>query len=480
MIKKMRIKFIGITMLSLAIVMSVLILGISGFNMYQINKRADMILNMLSENDGHFPQSMRERKNTHPSGERTGGIQDEISDESPSEKTDIRMNENLNEKFDEIPPQPPEVGASGERPAQPERPDNKNEPKSFRMFEMNILSPETSFETRFFVVRTDNENNITKTDISSVAAIDETDANRYAQEILNKGSVRGYKGNYRYLVSERNDEKMVIFVDRRNQIDTMLKTLFGSCLVALICILVVFVLVFLLSGRVIKPMIESAEKQKQFITDAGHEIKTPLAIISASNDVLEITYGENEWCKSIKNQVRRLDKLVKNLLILSKLDEEKVMQNFGVCSLDTLLSNVISDFASLIEKKNIKLSLDIDKNKEIYADESSIRNLISILMDNAVKYTNDNGNIDVKLTSVGENVVIEMFNSCENTDNIKVDRLFDRFYRADESRSRESGGYGIGLSVASAIMKAHGGRIYAKLKDNGISFFGEFKRIKKV
>lgn len=471
MIRKMQRKFIMIAMLSLALVMFALLIGINAVNYSQVNSRADSILTILEKNDGKFPQSMRERN--RPTDKDKFEIEKELFPEIPNGNR---------------PKNPPPDGPKDERGLNNSATNGKSEKKEgrkppekvFGVFsnffgDADLFGPETSFETRYFTVKTDVDGNISETDISSVAALDESEAEEYAKSVLKKKSKIGYKGYYRYLVSEKDYGRLMIFVDRSNQLDMVVKVFGGSVAVALICLLVVFMLVFFLSRRAIKPMIENMEKQKQFITDAGHEIKTPLTIISANNDVLEMTYGENEWSRSIKNQVKRLSELVNNLLMLSKLDEEKNIFYFELCSMNELLGDTLNDFSAVIQSKDINLIKDIKEQVDIYADKGSMRNLLSVLMDNAVKYTNEGGKIEVKLTKHGENVRVEMFNTCENYKELDTDKLFNRFYRADKSRSRESGGYGIGLSVAEALVKAHNGKLSAKIRDNGIVFAAEFK-----
>lgn len=472
MIKKMRRKFTAIAMFSLAVVMIVLLTGINAVNFIQINNRADRLLSMLADNDGQFPQSMRERqKNDFRSG-----VDREKNSPPEVPKAD---------RPKDPPPDGPREDEEFKNSApndimeRKEKPHQKAFGEFFDFFERSdVFGPEISFETRYFTVKTDNNGNIFETDISSIAAVDEDEAKEYAENVLKKKSGYGYKGNYRYLVSDKDYGRLVIFIDRSNQLDMAVKVFAGSVFVAAICLFVVFLLVYFMSGRAIKPMIENMEKQKQFITDAGHEIKTPLTIISANNDVLELTCGKNEWTASIKNQVKRLSELVNNLLMLSKLDEEGNTLCFEECLLGGMLNEVLNDFLPVMQKKNITLSTAIDEKSVVYADKGSVRNLLSILTDNAAKYVDNGGIIDVKLGVHGDNVRLEMFNTCKDFKEEETEKLFNRFYRADKSRSRESGGYGIGLSVAQALVKANNGKISAKPKDDGIVFVAELKKFK--
>ncbi|MDD3174520.1 MAG: HAMP domain-containing sensor histidine kinase, partial [Herbinix sp.] len=205
--------------------------------------------------------------------------------------------------------------------------------------------------------------------------------------------------------------------------------------------------------------------QKLFITDAGHEIKTPLAIISANADVLELIGGESEWITSIRNQTVRLDKLVKNLLTLSKLEEDNKKVSFTEFDLSETVARTASPFTTVAETKSKKLFMDIAQGKRLVGDESSIEQLVSTLVDNALKYSDEEGTIKITLSSYKKGIKLEVYNTTEEIDTENLDKLFDRFYRSDSSRSSETGGYGIGLSIAKSIVEAHHGKISVKSED---------------
>ncbi|ROR28472.1 histidine kinase [Mobilisporobacter senegalensis] len=333
------------------------------------------------------------------------------------------------------------------------------------------MDEETPFETRYFVVEVNEDGTIRTIDTSHIAAVSSEDAKEYGNKVIESGKKKGYKGIYKYAVGEQSYGSIIIFVNCKNQIQTAMLFLITSVIVALINYLLVFILVYIFSKKAIKPVIESMEKQKQFITDAGHEIKTPLAIISANTDVLELTSGENEWITSIRNQTNRLDKLVKNLLILSKMDEANVNMEMKTFKLSQMVQEAADSFEAIAETQNKKYIMDIQPGIDFYGDESSIHQLVSTLLDNAMKYSDEEGTIRISLTSSKKRIQLEVYNTTEIIEKENLNKLFDRFYRADFSRSRETGGYGIGLSIVDSIVKIHHGKITVKSTDEkSISF----------
>lgn len=328
-------------------------------------------------------------------------------------------------------------------------------------FEMN---EETQFATRYFVVRIGEAGDIMEIDTSHIAISSEA-AMDYATQVLSSGKESGYLDNYKYSLVWSSDGYMLIFVFCKEQIATVTKFLFNSCAVAVITFILMFLMVSVFSRRAIKPIIENAEKQKQFITDAGHEIKTPIAIISANADVLELTGGSSEWITSIRNQISRLDKLVKNLLMLSRMEEDNLKLVLTDMNLSRTVEEIAGSFQPVAEMQDKKFQLDIQPGLMFHGDENSIQQLVSTLVDNAMKYSNEGGTVGVTLSASRKGVKLEVYNTVFELDTKNLDKLFDRFYRADASRARETGGYGIGLSIAKSIVEAHHGKIGAKSDD---------------
>lgn len=394
MIKKLRQKFILISMFSLTFVIAIIIGIINIHNYSSIVKRADEKLELIINNNGIFPR----------------------------------------EKDNKIMP-----------------PDNK-------------MSPEAPFETRYFSVTFNNNGEVIKVNIDRIAAIDELSAESYATSLYNNSKTKGFFKNYRYQSKTRDTETLYVFIDCQHDLITFREFLYASLLFSLIGITTIFLLVFFSSKIILKPISESYEKQKHFITDASHELKTPLTVIDASADVLEMEVGENEWITSIKDQVTRLTKLTEDLLMLSRMNETNRVI-FTDFSLSEVLEDSIKRFESVAISQGKTIEINIPNNISYNGEINMISQLFSILLDNALKYTNEKGLIKVSLSETEKNKKIVFYNTCENIEIGNHDYLLERFYRKDSSRNSNTGGHGIGLSIAKSIIDNHKGKINIKSDD---------------
>ena len=308
-------------------------------------------------------------------------------------------------------------------------------------------------------------------DISHIAALTEEDAVTYGNTVVQRsqGNGRGTIGAYRYLIhpvspDTQNEQAslQVIFVDYSENLYAARQLFLTSVVIGVFALLAMLVLVWLFSGRAVSPVAESVEKQKRFITDAGHELKTPLAVIRADIDVLELESGENEWTRSVKGQVARMAGLVADLLTISRMEEEGIKTVFAPQDLSAIVSSCRDTFLPVAEDKKLAVEADITEEIKVNGDGDALSRLVTLLADNAVKYCAREGTVRIRLLREGKKAVFEIANPCETMPEGDLDRLFERFYRADKSRSRKSGGYGIGLSAAKAIAEAHGGTVKAK------------------
>jgi signal transduction histidine kinase len=238
-----------------------------------------------------------------------------------------------------------------------------------------------------------------------------------------------------------------------------------TLLISGVAIILVFILVLLFSKKAIQPIAQNIEIQKRFITDAGHELKTPLTSISTSLDVIEIDKGEDEWTQNIRSQVNRMTGLVGELVALSKLDEVKPVPAKETFDLSGAAWEIIEVHMPQAKARGKEIMTDIQNGVTLFGEKASIQQMLSVLIDNAIKYSDDNGSIVVTINKVKNKTRIEVFNTCNYSTAPDCSRLFDRFYRPDESRNTSTGGNGIGLAIAKAVVEAHGGKISAKCPD---------------
>ncbi|PKM73165.1 MAG: sensor histidine kinase [Firmicutes bacterium HGW-Firmicutes-16] len=406
MIKKLQRRFIIIAVSAVAAVLLVILGSICISNYSEIISEADSTISILAANNGNYPKF---------------------------DKNDNNFNNGGN-------------FINGSKPRQE-------------------MSPEAPFETRFFVAYLDNSGEVLSVNTGSIAAVATDEAIDYAGEVFESARQKGFIGVYRYGVSRTDSGTMVIFLDCSRGLNLFGK-FFETCLaVSVLGIFGVFIIVFLFSKRAIKPIADSYEKQKHFITDASHELKTPLTVINASTEVLEMTQGESEWTKSIRNQVLRLTELTNSLVSLARMDEHDsklIMTDF---SISDAISESLEPFAILATQKGKSVEMNIQKNISYEGNEEEIRKLVGVLADNALKYSGEKGEMAFTLKTGSKGPLLLVRNTVEGIEKGNHDEMFERFYRGDSSHSSEIGGFGIGLSIARAIVNTHKGKITARSED---------------
>lgn len=322
----------------------------------------------------------------------------------------------------------------------------------------------------YFTVYTDNAGNILATDVSNIRNLSKREAEKIAAKIAeNKES--GVVGNYRYTSVQNINGyfKAYIFLDIYTQKTGILVILFLSVIIGVICWFLMLLLVIVLSKKAILPIAENMEKQKRFVTDAGHEIKTPLAIIMANTEAMELHNGENKWSNNIKSQVNRLDSLTKNMLTLAKADEGKENIPEEDVNVSECVRKNVEMFKEPAKLKDITLFQDISDEIHITANTEYISRIASILLDNAVKYTKSEGEIYVALSKYKSGFELTVSNTYDGSDT-DTEKFFDRFYRSDKSRTQSGGGYGIGLSAARTIAELYNGSVTAQIENKHIIF----------
>lgn len=330
-----------------------------------------------------------------------------------------------------------------------------------------VVTQDDTLGAIYFVAREDVFGKIRSIDTSHISSVNMEEAREYVKQIYNVKSGTGNLGRFKYMVMPTvgNLGKTYIFLDVTKQINNVWQVAFLSVGVGALCWFAMLLLTILLSKRAIKPIAENMERQKQFVTDAGHEIKTPLAIIMANTDAMELHYGENKYSKNIRSQIFRLKDLTQDLLTLAKMEEsteKKIKENF---LLSGVLEESLFQFEEAILAKEIRLYKNIQPSVYINSRKEQIQRLISILIDNATKYTPQGESIEVYLSQSGKQVNLVVANDAENLEKLQLNKIFDRFYRGDDARTQKSGGYGIGLSAAKAIVQSLQGNISVQTKD---------------
>lgn len=335
------------------------------------------------------------------------------------------------------------------------------------------INADTGYKTRFFFVWLDQRGNVIRVNTGHIAAVSSEEAVVYGQRMVRSGKSGGYLDHYRYgtFPNSEHSGSMIIFLDCSTEQTSDQFFLLLSCTIGFAAFAVVSCVTALFSRRAIQPIEEAMEKQRQFLEDAEHELKTPLAIISANNDVLELTAGKSAWSDSIRNQVSRMDGLLQSMLAMTKLDAQRPDMQMERLNLSLLVSQAAEPFYVLAETSQVSLSVQVASEVYILGDAASLQQLVSILLENAVKYAGPNGAVVVQLEKRGRFTCLWVENTCSELPSGNLNRLFDRFYRADTSRSRETGGYGIGLSIAKSICQTHHANISVEtVEPNAIRF----------
>ena len=334
---------------------------------------------------------------------------------------------------------------------------------------MDRFSPEVPYMIRFFSIHMGADGTVERFNQDYIASVSEEEAEGYAEAVLARKRDRGYEGGYRYLIS-REGQTSVLFLNSERELQAMKTLLWITLAIAGGSLAVVFALVVLFSRRAIAPYLKNMEAQKQFITNASHELKTPLTAISTSADVLAMEYTGNEWVQNIRSQAGKLSKLITNLVTLSRLDEEDPFPAKSEFSLSEVLWELCEPFGPLAKAKGKHFTQEIDNDLNAIGDRTAIQQLFSILLDNALKYSPEGGKVSLIAKQNGKKAEVMVSNTVDTEEKRDLSRLFDRFYRADESHSGTVAGTGIGLSIAKATVQAHGGKISVRQIGDTICF----------
>lgn len=390
MLKRLRRKFVLVSVASLALVLLVLVIGINAGMRYFNARSADSLLEDMAWHEGEIPQA---------------------------------------------------------------------DPPEHRPWEYPVTE-ETPFETRYFAVHVDSEGQAEEIKLDFIRAIDAESAVEYTREALESGKRTGYVSRYRFLAYDgENGGSIYFFLDCSRQLWTQKVVLLVSCVGSLAVLAATALVLFALSRKAIAPIAQSVEQQKRFITDAGHELKTPITAIMAAADVLALDDPDDEWVESIQRSGARLAKLTADLIDLSRFDEADPFPDRERFDLSADVESISEDFRLTAQPQGHKVIVDITTGIEVTACREALRRVVGILLDNAMRYSDEGSEVYIKLDKHHSHAGLEVRNACAGMTRETLSRMFERFYRGDESRS--GAGTGVGLSMARAIVEAHGGTLMA-------------------
>ncbi len=346
----------------------------------------------------------------------------------------------------------------------------KERPADLFRFQENGRQPAPM---EYFWAETDGAGMVVSCDVSHMSSFTVKEAEAYISRIAVLNQPWGRDDGMRYFISELESGKgnLIVVADISNQLRSELRVLLLSLAAGAAGWFFMLILISLLSGRAVRPIVENMEKQKRFVTDAGHEIKTPLAIIMANTDALELHQGETKWSRNIRGQTERLSGLMQNLLTLSRMDEGTAETLMSECSLSEMTRDAVAQFREPAENRGISVLCDIAENVTVTGDKVRLLQLLTILLDNAVKYAEGGTpEIRVSVSRQERTAVLRISNTCFLGQDEDPGKWFERFYRGDSARTQKSGGYGIGLSAASAIVRLHKGFVKAEYEDGRVVF----------
>ena len=326
-------------------------------------------------------------------------------------------------------------------------------------------------ESRYFIVNYDGDGTAHLNNQLHDESYSKEGLLALAQQAVDTGEESGKINSFIWAAVHRQDSpNAVVFLNTESKTRQLIRLLQFSLFACLIGIAAAALIVYLYSGRIIQPMINNVQRMKRFITDASHELKTPLTVISANMDVLSLDQPDNTWIHSTQKQTANLRRMVDEMLYLTRVEEEDAPLNMQRINLSALLADASDPFVAMAEFSGRSMTVQAERNLTVIGDESALRRLITILLDNAVKYAPDSASISVTCQARGRHIDLQTVNAVETPlTQQQCAQLFDRFYRVDESRDKsERSGYGIGLAIASAIAGKHSGRMDAHMQDDAL------------
>lgn len=466
---RLRLKFIGVAMVSVVVVLAGIVCAINVVNYLDVCNQADARLQLLAQNDGTFPESMMQGEadadDAAAAANEDAAATDTAASAAASDAAAAAADA-------EDPPAKPEGDNEKDKPldAADDSADAKAEDPGAARADMRGVTAETPYETRYFTVTLSEDGQVSATNTEFISAVSADEAAEMAQTAASSSSTSGFNGQYRYLQSETSTgSTMYVFLDCSRDLSSFQSFLLASVGISAAGLLLVLLLIVVLSRFAVRPVVAAYEKQKAFVTDASHEIKTPLAVISAANEIQEMEQGETEWSRSIADQVQRLSGLTEQLVQLARMDEGS--QHFKKADVDIseLVEDAVEPFYAVAVSRGKTLEVSVASGVHCQGDAAALAQVVELLLDNATRYAAPETVINLNLTRQGKHAQLEVSNEVEAMPK-NLDRLFERFYRDDASRSSETGGTGVGLSVVRGIAEAHGGSATVRANGSRIVF----------
>ena len=397
MFKQLQKSFVKSAMLSLTAVLLVVLVAVNVVNYRQTVNQVDRLVTMLVNNDGTFPDAPE------------GGM-------APKEHPEHGMPKGMEFRKDD------------------------------------------QMATRYAVVRVANDE-VQSVDQSHLVSLDETALKELGLRLAQGTASQGWEGSLRYQVAKTDAGTMVVLVDANKETQQISRLMMVTGAVFVLCLAVVYVLVRLVSKRAIRPFVENVERQQQFIANASHEIKTPLAVLSANTDLLAMMGTEAKFVDSNKRQIKRLNSLVEQMLILSRYDEGEAAATKEEVDLVAVTKAIVEEILPVLNEKGLRVEFTGEAQTIITTNKSAMTELVRILLDNAMKYTVG----EPVITIESKRTQLAIGNATEPMTKEQVSQIFDRFYRVDSSRNRTTGGSGLGLSIAQKIAETNDVQLTAEL-----------------
>lgn len=444
-IEKLRKKFIVVASLSFFIVI-VLIGGIMYLaNFFATQSEIRATLNYIVENDGDLKRVKNEKSDGSSSGNRSESSSEDSSEEDDSEE----------DFFDSL----------------------RN---TFVVESWMHTSSEFPYSLRYFAVLYDKDMNLELVKNGHISDVTSSEAERYAEIALNRSFTFGRVETYYYKVAGRKGGGTIVaYIESSRQIYAVNRLFYTALLLIGFGSLATLFLVRFFSKQIVKKEIDNIEMQDRFMTNASHELKTPLSVIKANMEVEQMLNGENEWNRSTMKQVERMNGLIQNLIRIVRAEEQDNDEPVRVVSVSEIVTETVKTFEPVAAQDGKTMKSEIAPDLEAVMREADLRQLVSLLIDNAIKYCDEDGEISVETLAKGKYFKVTVSNAYAEGENVDYSKFFERFYREDESHNIDKGGYGVGLSIAESLTAKYKGSLKVEWKDGVISFICTLHHVKK-